>query len=517
MLIKPFPHGKGGGKEPINYLVRQDYHGRKECPPTVLRGDPDMARALIDSIDRDWKFTAGVCSWGPEDKVTPEEEIQVMNSFETVAFAGLEPDRYNILWVRHSHAGHHELHFVIPRMELSTGKAFNAFPPGWENDFGPLRDLENLRHGWTRPDDPERARMFAPSGADIIEARLTRWGKNPTKQEKEQARDAINAYIKAKVECGAVRDRAEVVTALQEAGLNINREGKDYVTVVDPASGEKLRLKGGVYGAGWKLEEFGGARAGEGRTGTDTDGEAVRRRIGELEDQLAGVIAKRASYNVGRYGTGDYERGRELEPAVQTVKHGICQKMAIDDALGIRFMPGNADRRVDAGETRGAEPEPLPNRTGGSERGETTSQRGSGGITEDPGGFVERIIGDSHLGAEREPLRDGSAGERERPHHQRQTGDQIEGVSNHEQKRTGAHSIGLPGTDRGGSERRTPETGREDSGHREPGGRLRAAIDAAVHIVSEFRAAYQRAERYLAERRKTVELETERKPRGMSR
>lgn len=174
MMIKAFPHGKGEGTMPTRYLVRLDYHGRKENPPTVLRGDVDMTRALIDSIDREWKFTAGVCSWGPEDVVTPEQEIQVMDDFEAVAFAGMQPDQYNILWVRHSHGGHHELHFVIPRMELSTGKAFNAFPPGWQHAFDPVRDLHNIRNGWTRPDDPERARLFAPSTADIIEARLIR-------------------------------------------------------------------------------------------------------------------------------------------------------------------------------------------------------------------------------------------------------------------------------------------------------------------------------------------------------
>jgi hypothetical protein len=43
-----------------------------------------------------------------------------MDAFERVAFAGLEPDRYSILWVRHRHAGHHELHFVTPRVELAT-------------------------------------------------------------------------------------------------------------------------------------------------------------------------------------------------------------------------------------------------------------------------------------------------------------------------------------------------------------------------------------------------------------
>ena len=228
MMIKPFPHGKGGGKDPTHYLVRQDYHGRKEHPPIVLRGDPELTKSLIDSIDREWKFTAGVCSWGPEDKVTPEQEKKVMDDFEAVAFAGMKPDQYNVLWVRHSHAGHHELHFVIPRMELSTGKAFNAFPPGWQKHFDPLRDLHNIRNNWTRPDDPERARFCAPSQADIHEARLIRWGKNPTRNKKDKARELINDYLKAKVETGIVQDRADVVAALREAGLDIaNAETKE--------------------------------------------------------------------------------------------------------------------------------------------------------------------------------------------------------------------------------------------------------------------------------------------------
>ncbi|MDR1611598.1 MAG: relaxase/mobilization nuclease domain-containing protein [Planctomycetota bacterium] len=186
----------------------------------MLRGDPDLTRTLIDSIDRDWKFTAGVCSWGAEDKITSEQEIQVMNDFEAVAFAGMKPDQYDILWVRHSHAGHHELHFVIPRMELSTGKAFNAFPPGWEKDFAPLRDLENTRNEWTRPDDPARTRLFAPSNADIAEARLTRWGRNPDKAEKEKAREAINAYVKT---LAALLDKTSGIAILE-------RNGSRYVT-----------------------------------------------------------------------------------------------------------------------------------------------------------------------------------------------------------------------------------------------------------------------------------------------
>ncbi|MCL2124177.1 MAG: relaxase/mobilization nuclease domain-containing protein, partial [Desulfovibrionaceae bacterium] len=134
MYMKVFPHGKGDGDMPTRYLVRPDYPGRQGTPPEVLRGDPDTTRALIDTIDRQWKFTAGVLSWHPDDKVTPEQEERVMDDFEAVAFAGLEPDQRNILWVRHSHAGHHELHFVIPRLDLASGKDFNPCPPGWQKN-----------------------------------------------------------------------------------------------------------------------------------------------------------------------------------------------------------------------------------------------------------------------------------------------------------------------------------------------------------------------------------------------
>ena len=93
MLIKVFPHGTGEGDKPTRYLVRPDYPGRDTAPPLVLRGDPAMTRALIDSIDRRWKFTAGALSWHPDEKISEAEENEVMDAFEEVAFAGLEPDQ----------------------------------------------------------------------------------------------------------------------------------------------------------------------------------------------------------------------------------------------------------------------------------------------------------------------------------------------------------------------------------------------------------------------------------------
>ena len=38
-----------------------------------------------------------------------------------------------------------------------------------------------------------------------------------------------------------------MVQAIREAGLEVTREGKDYLTVQDPESDERFRMKGRIY------------------------------------------------------------------------------------------------------------------------------------------------------------------------------------------------------------------------------------------------------------------------------
>ena len=60
-------------------------------------------------------------------------------------------------------------------------------------------------------------------------------------------RDQIRDYLLRGVARGTVQDRAGVVTTLQEAGLDVSRQGKNYVTAHDPESGKRWRLKGALY------------------------------------------------------------------------------------------------------------------------------------------------------------------------------------------------------------------------------------------------------------------------------
>ena len=354
MYMKVFPHGQGDGEGPTRYLVRPDYPGRDECPPEVLRGDTELTHALIDSLDTKWKFTAGVLSWHPDDTVTPEQERRVMDDFEQVAFAGLEPDQRNILWVRHLHADHHELHFVSPRVELGSGKAFNPCPPGWQKHFDVFRDLHNHREGWARPDDPARIRPYAPEYTDLHRARLIRWGAiakdSPDTDPRTAAKQAIHGYILAGIEEGRIGSRADVVQALTETGLTINRAGKDYITVKDQESGEKLRLKGGMYAEQWNFAHFvGRAHQGQDRAGTAGDGEFDPTTVQRLERELAAVIEKRAQYNRGRYPVPTRQPGAEHDFPLPDSERGLWLEVSASPGLDFMYPDGRGLGRLGAG------------------------------------------------------------------------------------------------------------------------------------------------------------------------
>ena len=295
MLMKVFPHGTGDGDLPVRYLIREGVPSRKGRPPEVLRGDPKLTVALINSIDRRWKFTSGVLAWHPDDEVNEAQERDVMDAFEQVAFAGLEADQRHILWVRHRHAGHHELHFLIPRMELSSGKDFNACPPGWRRDFAVFRDLFNWREGWARPDDSARARNFLPDKADLLHAQAARWNHSLKSTDRGNVKKAISELLKHRLDQGDIKSREDVLHILKKEGLHISRTGKDYIGVVVPESGQKIRFKGGIFAEVWKPKEASPDEE------VRPNKQEVQKRISRLEEELEHVLEKRKRINRKRY------------------------------------------------------------------------------------------------------------------------------------------------------------------------------------------------------------------------
>lgn len=250
MLIKFFPNSKGGGAGPVNYLTArtvlaydenrdlirdasgQPKHVTSDPLPEILRGDAAIMTDLIDACPHKWSYRAGVISFAESDKPSEEEQQQVIDRFEELAFAGLDGDRYACMWVRHTHEDRVELHFCTPRMEMHSGRSLNIAPPGYERAFDSLRDLMSKEHDWADPMDAARA------------AETKKVAEAP---DRAAGRVALHGWISDQIYEGLITDRAVLTEALKEAGFEVPRAGKDYLTVKDPDTGERWRLKGEFF------------------------------------------------------------------------------------------------------------------------------------------------------------------------------------------------------------------------------------------------------------------------------
>ena len=366
MLIKFFKNGQGGGAGPVDYLVERevvayddnrnalrDSKGNvlmfeREPLPEVLHGDPDQMRHLIDACEHQWSYRAGVLSFTTEDAPTDDQQRDVIKRFEDLAFAGLEPDQTSILWVRHTHEERVELHFVTPRMELSTGRSLNIAPPGYQKPYDALRDVLNKQHQWNDPQAPDRAREVKSIIEDV---------------KRGETREQIHDWILDRIEQGAIENRSGMVEALNDAGFDIPRQGKAYITVRDPKTDVRWRLKGDIFRESWTREntasraleraspEHDKASARGRETGNNREPNRTTSRsgsrldaleLGTLRDRLQEVTQKRADYNRGRYPiAAEYERTNGQEYAPDLSNGHTVQPNRHFDELRSQLVLGN--------------------------------------------------------------------------------------------------------------------------------------------------------------------------------
>lgn len=236
MLVKVFSRGSGGGRAPCKYLLGGDGITPEREGARVLAGDPATTIELIDGNDYARRYTSGVLSFEEQaDSLTDEQKREIMHSFEQCIFAGLDADQYDVLWVEHSDKGGRlELNFLIPNVELTSGKRLQPYYHGADkprvNDW---KDCINHEYGLADPNDPLRRRTLVTA-------------KDAPRNKKEAA-EAITSGLEALIASGAINDRADVVAALQSAGFDVVRQVKGSISIADPDGGRNIRLKGAIY------------------------------------------------------------------------------------------------------------------------------------------------------------------------------------------------------------------------------------------------------------------------------
>ncbi len=230
MIVKFHARGKGGGSGPVDYLLGRE---RNREGATVLQGNPEEVRELIDATPFAKKYTSGVLSFAEKELPAGGRE-KVMASFERVLMPGLEKNQYSILWVEHQDKGRLELNFVIPNMELQSGKRLQ---PYYDRADRPRIDawqtLVNHHYGLHDPNAPENRRTMM-------------WSSDLPKTKQTLA-ESVKRGVEALYHAGEIKGRQDVIQTLSEAGLKVVRVTRSSISIADPNGGKNIRLKGAFY------------------------------------------------------------------------------------------------------------------------------------------------------------------------------------------------------------------------------------------------------------------------------
>lgn len=281
MILKIHSRGAGGGEGPVGYLLGKN---RDREQAVVLRGDPEQTVALIDSLEFARKYTSGVLSFEESD-IPEHQKEKIMDSLEANLLAGLDADQYDILWVEHRDKDRLELNFVIPNLELTTGKRLQPYyDPVDRKRCSAWQDIINFHYNLSDPNDPEKRRLHTL--------------QNNVPKDKAEAVAAITNGLASLIDAGEVKNRSDILASLEAAGIKVSRQTKHSISVLLPGDTRPTRLKGGIY-----EQDF---RAGEGVR--DQLEEAIetyrghrKQRVQQAREVYKEARTRKLAYNGERY------------------------------------------------------------------------------------------------------------------------------------------------------------------------------------------------------------------------
>ena len=232
MIVKFLPN-KGGGsaKATMNYMLGKD---RDREGAKLLRGNPLLTERLADNLDFKNRYTVGVLSFEESD-IPEHQKHEIMARFEESLLAGLDPDQYDITWIEHRDKGRLELNFIIPNVELGTGKRLQPYfhksdMPITEN----FKQVINHEYGLSDPNDPDKQKAVKIDVHNLP-------------KEVVKVKEKIGQAIASQIESGAITDQQGVVDTLKNAGFEIARVTDRSISIKNPDGKRNIRLEGAIY------------------------------------------------------------------------------------------------------------------------------------------------------------------------------------------------------------------------------------------------------------------------------
>lgn len=288
MLVKFLPTYTGGGLGSINYLLNE----RRKAAGTakVVKGDENLTRAIIKGIDFKQKTCFGVLSFEEKhDFLTEEQKLKIIKDFERALLGDYMLERTNRLWVEHSDKnGRLELNFLIPKIDLASGKSFNPYLAKFDQHRVDLiKIMINDEYSLSSPDDPTREQTISASKKNIGHY-----------QNLEELDKKLHELVKE----GYIKNRDHMIELLNQSGIEVTRSTKKSITVMLLNQKTKNRLKGGICDANFTgaqgLGELGQSSSRRIREFHNRDIQAECERNGRKLEEL---VEKRDRFNKRKF------------------------------------------------------------------------------------------------------------------------------------------------------------------------------------------------------------------------
>ncbi|MBR8193571.1 relaxase/mobilization nuclease domain-containing protein [Burkholderia vietnamiensis] len=306
MIVKNFSTGRNSVSNAVNYLLSEkNWKGNdRDSKPEVLKGDPELTKQIgKDLRDRfSSKYLSGVISLAEGEKLTDQQKQELISSFEKTFMPGME-GRFNALYVAH---GNNEIHYVVNKVDLETGKAFNPMPPGHEKMKDLFQRTENFKYGFEQVvRNPEIGATKYSHEEQKALIRNQPFGNLSSKQE-------LDNQLKSMVGNGLINSREEMISTLQENGFILSRVGKDYISI--QTEGKNIRLRGGIYEQGnqQSYKEIVRERA----ESSDRERAYSKNDCQRDREELTKLVEKRISYNNKTFQRGS--TGNQMEHSVNS-------------------------------------------------------------------------------------------------------------------------------------------------------------------------------------------------------
>jgi hypothetical protein len=244
MLLKNFENS-GGAEGAVNYILSMHDHTgkRRAVEPKILKGNPDITKDICKEFCQKFahKTVSGVLSFRDNEDITDEQKQKLMSDFEKT-FLGNMRDKVNILWVEHRDKNNLELHYVINRVDLDSGKSFNPFHFSSKTKelIKLFSAIKNEEFGFKQVEEKPLKTKLTSNEIKCKDKERHGFDNLDTKLKLESALQML-------VKNGDIKNRNELITFLtEEAGKTLSRIGEDYISI-EVKGGRNIRLKGGIF------------------------------------------------------------------------------------------------------------------------------------------------------------------------------------------------------------------------------------------------------------------------------